>query len=71
VIVVMTRQRTWQHVGREKALSVGEVYDLPDGVALALVASGAADRVTTDAPAERREMAVTAPAETGRRRSRA
>lgn len=46
--VQMRIHRYWQHAGAELPLNIGEVYDLPDVVAVAFVATGAAVRV--DAP---------------------
>lgn len=40
--VRMLRARALQDAGVERPLSVGEVYDLPAGVAGALIATGAA-----------------------------
>lgn len=42
--IVMLIARYWQDAGIERPLSVGESYDLPDGVAAALIATGAAIR---------------------------
>jgi len=43
--VVMVAPRTlWQDAGRERVLNVGDVVDLPDGVAEALLAQGVARR---------------------------
>jgi hypothetical protein len=47
--VEMIYGRVWQDAGRGKSLNIGESHDLPDVVALALVATGAAKR-TADAP---------------------
>ena len=42
MLIRMTRYRTLQDAGREKPLSVGEAYDLPEFVAQSLIATGAA-----------------------------
>lgn len=63
----MTRQRAWQHAGREQVLSIGQEYDLPEAIAAALLATGAAERVGV---VLEREAAVTVPDETGFRRRR-
>jgi hypothetical protein len=42
--VRMLIQRQWQDGGQERPLSVGVVYDLPDAIACALVATTAAER---------------------------
>lgn len=47
MIVLMRVARDWQHAGRERPLSVGVEYDLPDGVALSLIAEGDADAVVS------------------------
>lgn len=49
--VTMTIPRTWQNAGREEQLRLGERYDLPEPVATALIATGAAVAVV-DPPAE-------------------
>ena len=47
MIVLMRVARDWQHAGHERPLSVGVEYDLPDGVALSLIAGGDADAVVS------------------------
>ena len=42
--VIMRLARVWQDGGRERPLDVGQTYDLPDVVANALIATGAAVR---------------------------
>jgi hypothetical protein len=59
--------RALQEAGRERRLDVGQVYDLADPVALALIATGAACRYTAVAPPE---IKPDAPLETARRRTR-
>lgn len=61
--VLITRPREFQDVGALRMLIVGEVYDLSDVVACALIATGAASRVLA-AP----ERAVTGPDEFKARR---
>lgn len=56
--VTITRLREFQDAGDLRLLIVGEAYDLPDVVACALIATGAASRVLA-AP----ERAVTGPRE--------
>lgn len=43
----MVVAREWQDAGQQRPLSVGQVYDLPEGVAVALIATGAAARATS------------------------
>lgn len=45
----MTRPRMFQDAGAERRLDAGQCYELPDVVATALVATGAAIRVQLDA----------------------
>ena len=47
--VVMRIPRRWQDAGREIDLGFGYTYDLPDNIASALVATGAAVRAADDA----------------------
>ena len=70
--VVMVRARAWQHAGQERVLSIGQVYDLPDAIALDLIATGAATREASDHAVvdTEREMAVAGPGETGKVRKR-
>lgn len=42
--IVMRAMRVLQDAGRERPLNVGEVYDLPDIIALAFIATGVAER---------------------------
>lgn len=57
--------RQWQDAGVERPLSVGVVYDLPDGVACALIATGAAKRLPMVAP--ERAVVMSAPERKGKR----
>jgi len=41
--IVMRLERRWQDAGVERVLTVGAVYDVPDPVAHALIATGAAE----------------------------
>lgn len=43
--VRMRIERTWQNGGLEMPLQVGQVYELPDVIACAFLATGVADRV--------------------------
>jgi hypothetical protein len=65
--VRMLRARAWQNAGREQPLDLGACYDLPDLIAMAFIASGAAERV---AVAVAHERAVVRPPETAARRRR-
>lgn len=61
----MCRHRVWQDVGVERRLEVGSTYNLPDVVATALIATGAAvharatepQRETSMEPPERKPIA--------------
>jgi hypothetical protein len=44
--VCMVAAREWQDAGIQRPLSVGMTYELPDNVALSLIATGAATRTT-------------------------
>lgn len=69
MVVLMVRPCTWQHIGHEQPLSVGQAYDLPDAVAEELVACGSAVHdAHQDDHSQPPERAVAAPPETGRRR---
>lgn len=46
--LLMRADRTFQDAGRERLLYRGETYDLPEIVAQAFLATGAAERVDDD-----------------------
>lgn len=65
--VRMRAARTWQDVGIERRLEVGQVCDLPDNVASALIATGVAVAMPVAVPlpaSEPHEFAVEPPIET-------
>lgn len=68
--VRMIVSQAWQHAGREQALMIGQIHDLPDLVGAALVASGAAMAVPAEASAPTTFKPGDVP-EHGRRRRRA
>jgi hypothetical protein len=66
MLIRMRARWHWQNAGHEEVMDAGVSYDVPTCVAVALVAGGLGDFVVS--PVEAREMAVTAPQETGMRR---
>lgn len=70
MVVSLLRSCEFQHAGAQRALTAGQVYDLPDVVALRFVDRGMAALVDVlDGPASR-EVAVMTPPENGHARRR-
>ena len=66
----MRCDRRWQDAGTERGLRLGETYDVPDLVAQAFLATGAAEREEEEAAIRRSpETKPTAPTETKRGRA--